>query len=227
VLVLVLMLVGQKGCSLEDISTETPEGKQVPIEVLSEEEVPDFDAQVIVGKNVEYVPSIDPMTGEKGKRSISLSHSAIFYLYDNTEYLRGINIQVSGLVKEGEITGEGKSLPVFTVDVMAVQTTDDITGDLIQSFQNHSFLIGKSKNSFSINKAVDPGKRIAVKLSVDLSDPQLEELGEYYFTIRAKREGSYPVNVSVFSVPLHKYEWRNDILYDADISFEYRKGSPG
>jgi len=180
-------------------------------------------AVVPVGMASINAPDVDPMSGKKTAVRTVVEHRAIFYFCDSTSYIHGVEFTPIELVENGKSRKKGITLPIFSIDILSVENTSAVTGMVLQSFNYRSLLIGES-NYFAVEKSVDQGRKVAVRLSVDRSLPLAQQIlkrkEDYYFTIKAKKVGTCPVATTVLSVPLYQTGWRHDLFYDAAISFQ-------
>ncbi|MBW7875969.1 MAG: hypothetical protein H3C47_08280 [Candidatus Cloacimonetes bacterium] len=118
------------------------------------------------------------------KNSKMTSSEAVFYLFEQGDELKSIFIEPKYYTKGTEFNSDGKTEPVFRIEVFEVGTVGDTEGRLMKSIENLSLHIGK-ENEIVINQPINSGTRVGVRLSA------METEDSHVLHIPVKKAGNY------------------------------------
>lgn len=183
-----------------------------------------FDTELPVGIIVSEIPIVDPNSGAKGNNNVASSQSAIIYLFEQASFIHSISFSPAELLDGTNKIRSGISSPIFKIDILAVNSTHDVSGTIFKSFNDQSLKIGK-QNIYSVEGPIEKGKYVAVLISTitksSVVQQKIQQKANYYLTIPAKSKGANPVAVSNLSSPLFENDWTFATFFDADIVFDY------
>ena len=161
-----------------------------------------MDNVMIVGKQVREITSFEG--GKKVSHQLTMCN-AVATIIDGE--VQGIILYPIALVKNGLRESEGRSLPVFRLEVISVDSLEAIDQGVREYWLERIELhIGKP-NRLSFDQSLTPrsGKQLAVKLYVD--DTAVDNYDQYYVEFRYDQTINSRTAVQTMVIPLYEYQW--------------------
>jgi hypothetical protein len=182
-------------------ATPTPTASDVMSATITSAQAMDSSV-VMVGKQVREITSFE--RGKKVAHQLTTCTAVVTLIDDEVQ---GIILHPLAVVANGSRKSDGRSRPVFGLEVISVDNLESIDQGVSEyRLERIELDIGKL-NRFSFGQNLEPQSdmQLVVKLFVD--DKAVDEDDQYYVEFNYDRTIDSRIAIQTMVIPLYEYQW--------------------